>query len=291
MTTTVVPPQAYTKSDLSKAVEWMTRQPAEIQAMAQSADTLMGLYRKALLYGASSITPPTSNSTSEFKSELKELAGQMDSFEGGQVQPQVTEKPKYSSSVSYQASKGLPPWAESSKTDTLFSNQKQMDPQARIQGTEQRIPENLNNSYETPKANDFANPYLNQNQQVQPNPQAHHAPVQQSYSYQEPQKQPPVEAPVQRKMPEVAVNYQGGEPQLSVNYQAHRQTQELPEFPQMPKPLNLPDISAFGNQVEIDTNSRAMLQEVRRKLNLSSDQEALRMVISLGYEKFKKIWS
>jgi hypothetical protein len=238
MTTTVVPPQAYTKADLAKAYDWLMKQPTSIQEMANSAETLMGLYRKALLYGASSITPKQSSSTNEFKSELKNLAGQLNQFENNQQQ----EKPKYSSSVSYQSSKNLPPWAETKKTDTLFNAKvaEQIDSRPNHQEEIQQV--NLEAS-QSPSA----------------------------------------------KM------YQGGFDPSQVPQTANTSSLEgsysSNNLPSPPKPLNLPDLSAVSSQLDIDANSRAMLGEVRRKLNLSSDAEALRMLISIGYEKAKKIWS
>lgn len=279
MSTTVVPPQAYTKQDLSKAFKWMLTQPEEIQKMIKSESGLVGLYRKALLYGASSIANTPTSSTNEFKSELKDLAGQINDFEEKPAEI-PTEKPKYSSSVSYQSSKGLPPWAESTKTDSLFSKQTPV--------TQTTMPsEPATPVYNAPRQQESEKAYLNQTLKQDP-----YANYQQTMAPQEPTMtyQQPPQTPVRKPIPEVAVNYQAGEPELSVSFQRPEPSPE-PVVPSMPKPLNLPDISTFGNQVEIDTNSRAMLQEIRRKLNLSSDQEALRMLISLGYEKFKKVWS
>ena len=102
MSTTLVPPQAYTKADLAKAYEWLQKQPDSIQDLATSAETLMGLYRKALLYGASSISPKPSASTNEFKSELKQLAGQISNFDQAK-----TGQATYSSSVQYNSTKAL----------------------------------------------------------------------------------------------------------------------------------------------------------------------------------------
>lgn len=238
MTTTVVPPQAYTKADLAKAYDWLMKQPTSIQEMANSADTLMGLYRKALLYGASSITPKQSSSTNEFKSELKNLAGQLNQFESNQ-QP---EKPKYSSSVSYQSSKNLPPWAESKKSDTLFNAK---------------------------AAEQIVSPLSQQDEIQQVNLEASQSPSAKMYQGILDQTQ----APKTEDMSPIS------------------NTSQPTNLPTPPKPLNLPDLSTISQQLDIDANSRAMLGEVRRKLNLSSDAEALRMLISIGYEKAKKIWS
>ena len=40
------------------------------------------------------------------------------------------------------------------------------------------------------------------------------------------------------------------------------------------------------NQVELDTLSRKRVDEVKKRFNLTSNSEALRLLISLGFEKF-----
>ena len=46
---------------------------------------------------------------------------------------------------------------------------------------------------------------------------------------------------------------------------------------------------AFSMEHEVDPRTRQMLTEVRLRLNLSNDSEALRMLVAIGYEKISKI--
>lgn len=42
---------------------------------------------------------------------------------------------------------------------------------------------------------------------------------------------------------------------------------------------------------QLDAKSKALIAEVRENLNLSSDQEVLRLLISLGYQRAKNLYS
>lgn len=78
-----LPPQAYTKDTLVKAYQWIQLQPKGIQELATTPDVLVSLFLKAKLQGESALDRP---SIQNFKSELKNLAGQLGEFESAREQ-------------------------------------------------------------------------------------------------------------------------------------------------------------------------------------------------------------
>ncbi len=73
-----LPPQAYTKDTLVKAFQWIQLQPDNIKDLASTPDVLVSLYLKAKLQGDAALERP---SIQNFKSELKNLAGQLGEFD------------------------------------------------------------------------------------------------------------------------------------------------------------------------------------------------------------------
>lgn len=78
MTMNPLPPQAYTKDTLIKAFQWIQLQPANLRDLASTPDVLVSLYLKAKLQGEAALDRP---SIQNFKSELKNLAGQLGEFD------------------------------------------------------------------------------------------------------------------------------------------------------------------------------------------------------------------
>lgn len=83
LTMNPLPPQAYTRDTLLKALRWVLSQPDHIKEMANSEDLAVSLYLKAQRQGEESLERP---SIQNFKNELKSLAGMMGELEG-QKQP------------------------------------------------------------------------------------------------------------------------------------------------------------------------------------------------------------
>lgn len=167
-----LPPQAYTKETLMKALKWLIHQPPHIREMATSDDLTVSLYIKTKLQGENALERP---SIQNFKNDLKSLAGMM----GGESRSQY-EQEDYAPPVK------IPP-----KSPTL----------------------------------------------IQPNVE-----ITQPHSH-------------------------------SVNLH------------------QVPSASAssaqLGTKFDLDAKSLNMIHEVKTGLNLSSESEALRLLISLGYQKSK----
>lgn len=263
MSTTLVPPQAYTKADLAKAYEWLQKQPDTIQDLATSAETLMGLYRKALLYGASSISPKPSTSTNEFKSELKQLAGQISNFDQAK-----TGQPAYSSSVQYNSSKSpLPPWAESKIENNLKAPNQDYFSQK----------EDSSVVLDTYNGTASYSPKVEQEKQNRPEPPKETPQNSYQVSFEMPQsfsQEPSFERPPVSKA-------SSSMPQQSFEVPVRTRAYQYPVESSLP---------AQESGLELDANSKAMIQEVKRKLNLSSDPEAIRMMLSIGYERIKSLF-
>ena len=74
---------------------------------------------------------------------------------------------------------------------------------------------------------------------------------------------------------------------------APNMNQQSFEVPIRTKAYQYPVESSYFAQesgLDLDANSKAMIQEVKRKLNLSSDPEAIRMMLSIGYERIKSLF-
>lgn len=84
--TTNIPPQAYTRDTLVKAIEWVSTQPTAIRERANSADLIVSYYLQARRrMTAAQMEAPVSGET--FKSDLKHLAQDLKQFEEPSVFP------------------------------------------------------------------------------------------------------------------------------------------------------------------------------------------------------------
>lgn len=77
--TTNIPPQAYTRDTLVKAIEWVSSQPPSVRERASSADLVVSFYLQACRKAAVQMEAPMSSAN--FKSDLKHLAEDLKQFE------------------------------------------------------------------------------------------------------------------------------------------------------------------------------------------------------------------
>lgn len=77
--TNTIPPQAYTRDVLVKAIEWMQLQPQSLREKATSADLLVSFYMQACRRAAATNEAPVSQEN--FKNDLKHLAEGLKQFE------------------------------------------------------------------------------------------------------------------------------------------------------------------------------------------------------------------
>lgn len=74
-----LPPQAYTRDVLVKAIDWLATQPPATRERAMSADALVGLYLQARRRNSDWQEAPVSGEN--FKSDLKHLAQDLKQFD------------------------------------------------------------------------------------------------------------------------------------------------------------------------------------------------------------------
>lgn len=93
-TTGNMPPQAYTREMLSQAFEWLKTQPVYVRERATTADGLVSMY----LQSRKSSGPADAPSVESFKSDLRNLAENMKSFETAEpqvhIRPPIHHKPE-----------------------------------------------------------------------------------------------------------------------------------------------------------------------------------------------------
>jgi hypothetical protein len=83
--TTNLPPQAYTRDTLVKAIEWLHTQPQAVRERATSADLLVNIYLQARRRAAVQMEAPVSGET--FKADLKHLVEDLKQFEEPSAPP------------------------------------------------------------------------------------------------------------------------------------------------------------------------------------------------------------
>lgn len=80
-----IPPQAYTRDTLVKAIEWMNTQPQALRERASSADLLVSYYLQACRKAAVQMEAPVSQES--FKQDLRHLAEDLKQFEEPSAPP------------------------------------------------------------------------------------------------------------------------------------------------------------------------------------------------------------
>lgn len=82
---TGLPPQAYTRDTLVKAIEWLTSQPPNVKERATTADAIVSFYLQASRKASALQEAPLSGEA--FKADLKTLAEDLKLFEDTSAPP------------------------------------------------------------------------------------------------------------------------------------------------------------------------------------------------------------
>lgn len=215
-----LPPQAYTAEVLARAYEWLKDQPPSIRELATSADILVGLYTRAKRSkkrGPYDLAPV---SAKEFLADLKNLAKNLNEFDGGDKPNPVTPQP---TTVRTEPIKTKPP-------------------------AQQPIPT---------------------------------APAQAPAAMELPTPAAPAAATPEKAQPSRAAVT----PITVTPITARVSPQPQTSMPRKPMPSSMENYI----QNDLDQRTQEMLRAVAQKLNLSSEREALRMLVTLGYETIKEI--
>lgn len=242
-----LPPQAYTKETLIQAYNWLRTQPVHVQEMAKSPDALVSLFTKSQIHGENYLSR---TNLQGFKSDLKNLAhimGDLDSSSSEQQNTKPPTPPQKNPAGSTTPSSQPPP--SGAMTTTVPSHSSPF-PSAHNKNA---IGSNTHsNSANTAATN--ANANINSgysNRSSSSNHINNNNPM----------------------MPMVT------ETQLQPSASNYPLFNTLMNTQQALEPQDLRSL--------IDSRSWGMLQEVKNHLNLSSETEALRLLISLGYQKIR----
>lgn len=208
--TTNIPPQAYTRDTLVKAIEWVSTQPPSVRERASSADLVVSFYLQACRKAAVQMEAPVSGEN--FKSDLKHLAEDLKKFDEPSASPPHSGRLSTHDGYHQQSLRPLP---------------------------------------QTPPETYFAPP----EPIFKPEPRQ-----------QELRLEPPPAPPPQVQMPPPPVA-----PRVE-----HR-----PDPPPPPK---------LATSWPVDARSQHAARELQQKLNLSTETEALRMLVTLGAEAAKKLF-
>ncbi|MBX3022608.1 MAG: hypothetical protein KF799_13125 [Bdellovibrionales bacterium] len=94
--TSKLPPQAYTRDTLVKAIEWLSGQPSAVRERASSADLIVSHYLQARRQHAATAVEQAPISQESFKADLKHLAEDMKQFEEPSAPPPAPNRaPSY----------------------------------------------------------------------------------------------------------------------------------------------------------------------------------------------------
>jgi len=263
-----LPPQAYTKETLIQAYNWLRSQPAHVQELAKSPDALVSLFTKSQIHGESYLSR---TNLQGFKSELKNLAHIM-----GDLDSTSNEQQAVRNSVSSN-NKQLTPSANSNLQSNLHANS-HTNSHTNAQSASQSSshlnhsnPSNTNSTSGTHSqslgANSSTGYHSTSGVSVSPNEsQGGQSSISNSHSLVSSSKTNGSNAINNPMSPMLT------EPSYPL-FQALMANQQAQE------PQDLRTL--------IDSRSWGMLQEVKNHLNLSTETEALRLLISLGYQKIR----
>lgn len=256
-TITGLPPQAYTRDTLVKAVEWWNQQPTSLKERATSADAIVSFYLQACRRASASQEAPLSGEA--FKADLKNLALGLKQFEEN-------------------ASNVAPPPPLRSfapQSPTGFQAPSQPPPQAMASPQPQAAPQPPR-AHAAPAAPSMPQAHL----PVHPDPSTAAS-------------MPYAPASSQTMMPSTP-------PPAAVSYYVTQQPVAAPPTP-MPAPAPLPTPSASPHAMHAQSHSGVMVwnvdprsaqaaKELQIRLNLGTEIEALRVLITLGVERARALF-
>lgn len=257
------PPQAYTKETLAEAFEWLKAQPDNVKALAKDSSTLVSLYRNYQFRSQEGFSSPADSvsaaasgsdtiapvSGEHFKTELKTLA------------------------------EGLKEFAPSPTVNSLNENSGTAPVRPLTPSPAQARPQDFVEATATaPMATPSSAPMMSSQQFMhEPQPQNMNAYHPYVISPHAPHHRPQNSTPP----PHVKPGHLDSFASESHNSQAatiasHRAQGSGPAV-------------GGGLAALLDVTSGERIALIRDKMNLSSDQEALRMLISLGFARLKNI--
>ncbi|MGE0528612.1 MAG: hypothetical protein AB7G93_05000 [Bdellovibrionales bacterium] len=239
--TSNLPPQAYTRDTLVKAIEWLSGQPPSVRERANTADLVVSFYLQARrrtpsLQVEASVNPET------FKADLHHLAKEFRQLEELPTPPSPPPSP---ASRPFSRSRG--PLEEESRQESLFRSEPETS-------SENRFPRPAPRPSPTPAPAPSPPPMLAP--QV-PSPSAAPMPLTTALT-------PQIPGP----------HHSGSQTPMHIPMQG-------PASPSTPAPIAAPAAWAWT----VDDRTLQLARKVQERLNLSSESEALRMLVCMGAER------
>lgn len=277
-----LPPQAYTRETLAHAYEWLKAQPASVREIATTADALVGLYlqsKRRLRDGVHTYglhDSQTAKSKKQFKSELKNLQEQVKEFELTQDPPtEVIEDPG--------------PVINTETINRLIREPQMDNPPTPSQTKRDKIPTPIVYNNTVSQEDTVDSPSSRSNVLSQPQVQVVvQQPGQQDRQSHFSQSDPNM-YPTNNRQQEPQ-STQSLQPTQNLHPPQQQQSQPAPQQQQPVTPPHPGNYSQFdGVRYEMDPVTKSNLEEVRRRLNLSSENEALRVLVAIGYDKVRQI--
>lgn len=265
-----LPPQAYTREILTSAFNWLQSQPESVKKLATTPDALVGLFMRAQRYGASSMEADAPVSSQAFMSDLKNLAEGLKQFDDpkSELRNEMREARRSSHTATASQNHVSATQSQLAQAQQLaqqlaqaaaMAQQAQVQAQAQTQAhaTSQSQIHTQSQAQVNPSGSNSAGQFFSTNHQ------AHQAAAFLSMNANYPQPQPP-QAPQPPTPPAPA-------------YAAPV------HVPSSPSTLSVFDTSSASDR------SLQMIQEVKTGLNLSSDAEAINMMVSIAYKHLKNL--
>lgn len=246
-----LPPQAYTKDTLVEAYAWLQSQNESIKEIATTPDILVSLYMKAKMQGMEALERP---SIQNFKSELKSLVGIMGEFEIKEHK-QVTQVT--ASKVSLEPVRNT--------IDVTHSHaqhghsQPPVHTQAGHSQTHLQAPLHPNNISHSVNHN------LNNNF----NPGQYNAGIFQTTNYQQ------------------TTTSSSTRDQNGVDKHIHSERAHFTNTTDR-QPKDKPHVDDVS--FRLDPKSIQVIKETKEHFNLSTDEEALRMIVAAGFQQLSRMW-
>lgn len=291
MTTLSTPPQAYTRETLAQAYVWLKDQPNSIKERAKNADALVSLYLHACRHGLDVFKENSSESeaprsSQNFKNTLKDLSEGFRQFEESTVVEMPNNVSHLNPNVPKQnltqqnARTGSTTPSSNRFSTSAFSESHDSSGPSMSAGSRQQ--QNIPHQHPSDHTSDYRSendPHVRNHRHRDEGGNSHSVRVN-------------TEAPVPSR--------HGSETSGGTNanssrdpFPVYRAYLSEDEWARSGTSVSLePPFPPFANaasELMLDSRSHEILRRVRRKMNLSSENEALRMLLSLGFERLRDI--
>jgi hypothetical protein len=296
-----LPPQAYTRETLTAAFNWLQTQPESIRKAATTPDTLVSLYTRAKRFAASSLESDAPVSSQAFMSDLKNLAEGLKQFDEPKASMREPAKETHREATKdyYSA-----PARESMDGKRFHANSPQMAAAETHQGMSPALPSHPSSAFHNSSSQSIQTSGISPFSQSNPTsaPMSASVGVYGATSANQPSHFVN-SAPVSTQQPSTAnpstqtILPSAGTGQITESGAGPMNGNSIAPPSNASGPVHMHIARAGSNQVAstsvlsgmLNERSWAMIQEVKNNLNLSSDAEAVNMMVALAYKNLKTL--